>query len=62
MTKATNGILDILNTYKLTQTELAARFGIPLRTVQNWVAEGTNHRECPAYVVGMMAEILANTK
>lgn len=55
-------IQDILKTYKLTQTELATRFDIPLRTVQNWVAEGNSHRECPAYVAGMIAEILSNTK
>lgn len=55
-------IQDILKTYNLTQTELATRFGIPLRTVQNWVAEGNSHRECPAYVVGMIAEILSSTK
>lgn len=36
-------------------THLAARFGIPYRTVQGWVA---GERQCPGYVLRMMAEIL----
>lgn len=33
-------INDLLSTYRLTQTELSHRLGIPLRTVQGW-ANGT---------------------
>lgn len=48
-------IQEICETYGMTQTALAKRFGIPLRTVQGW-ANGT--RTPPAYVVGMIVEIL----
>lgn len=48
-------IRDICEEYDLTQTELAKRFGIPLRTVQNWHG---GQRVPPSYVVTMMGEIL----
>ena len=48
-------IQDILTTYGYTQSSLARRFGIPLRTVQNWCG-GINTP--PPYVIGMMIEIL----
>lgn len=48
-------IKDICTEYKLRQTELADRFGIPLRTVQDWYA---GRRTPPEYVVNMMLEIL----
>lgn len=34
-------INELLELHQLTQTDLSKRFGIPLRTVQNW-AEGKN--------------------
>lgn len=37
------------------QRELARRFGIPYRTMENW-SSGTN--QCPAYVKRMMMELL----
>lgn len=40
-------------------TRLSARFGIPYRTVQGWVA---GERQCPTYVLRMMAELLGLTK
>lgn len=48
-------IKDICAEYHLNQTELAKRFGIPLRTVQDWHSE---RRTPPDYVVKMMVEIL----
>ena len=48
-------IKDLCTEYGLGQTALANRFGIPLRTVQNWYAGG---RIPPAYVVNMMDELL----
>lgn len=47
-------VKEIRAAAKLTQAELAARFGIPLRTVQNWESRDS----CPDYVRGMMAELL----
>ena len=35
--------------------ELARRFGIPYRTMQNW---SLGIRKCPEYITGMMIEIL----
>lgn len=50
-------IKEICEHYGLSQTALAKRFGIPLRTVQDWHA---GRRTPPDYVVGMMVEILEN--
>lgn len=41
--------------YGLNQTELSRRFGIPLRTIQNW---HTGVRIPPSYVIRMMDELL----
>lgn len=41
--------------YGISQTELSKRFGIPLRTVQDWHAE---RRTPPSYVVNMLLELL----
>jgi DNA-binding transcriptional regulator YiaG len=48
-------IKDICIKYGMSQTALAKRFGIPLRTVQDWHSE---RRTPPEYVVNMMVEIL----
>ena len=48
-------IKDICAKYGFSQTALAKRFGIPLRTVQDWYSE---RRTPPEYVVSMMLEIL----
>lgn len=48
-------IKDICTEYGLKQTELAKRFGIPLRTIQNWY---TGVRKPHDYVVRMMDELL----
>lgn len=50
-------VKEICIIYNLSQTMLAKRFGIPLRTVQDWYAE---RRTPPSYVVNMMTEILAS--
>ena len=42
--------------YSLSHAQFAARFCIPLRTVDNWC---TGERKAPAYVVAMAAELLA---
>ena len=48
-------IKEICEKYGLTQTALAKRFGIPLRTVQNWAG---GQRGAPGYVIRMMVELL----
>lgn len=48
-------IKDICTEYGYSQTALAKRFSIPLRTVQNWHG---GQREPAPYVVPMMEEIL----
>lgn len=48
-------IRDLCKEYGYSQTKLAKRFGIPLRTVQNWHG---GQREPAPYVVPMMEEIL----
>lgn len=48
-------VQEICEKYNLSQTALAKRFGIPLRTVQNWC---TGKRIPPEYVVNMIEKIL----
>jgi DNA-binding transcriptional regulator YiaG len=48
-------IAQICERYGLSQTALAKRFGIPLRTVQDWHA---GRRVPPGYVKNMIVEIL----
>lgn len=52
-------IKEICQKYGLNQTQLAKRFGIPLRTVQNW-HEGK--REPAPYLIPMMDEILSSER
>jgi putative transcriptional regulator len=48
-------IKEICETYDLSQTALARKFGIPLRTVQDWHA---GRRKAPDYVISMMTRLL----
>lgn len=48
-------IKDLCAQYGLSQSALARRFNIPLRTLQDWYSE---RRTPPAYVVEMMAQLL----
>lgn len=48
-------IAEICEAYGYSQTALANKFGIPLRTVQNWHA---GVRTPPDYVVNMMVRLL----
>lgn len=47
-----NGIRRI---FGMSIKQISDRFDIPYRTVQNWVG---GQRECPAYILKMMMEIL----
>lgn len=51
-------IYELMDKYNISRSDLAKRFDIPYRTVQNWTIEGYNHRECPQYIINMMDEIL----
>lgn len=48
-------IKDILARYRITQTELSSRYGIPLRSIQHWVK---GDRECPEYVISLIDKAL----
>ncbi len=48
-------IKELCTEYGLGQTEMARRFNIPVRTIQNWHA---GVRNPPDYVVSMMDELL----
>ena len=48
-------INDICSRYSLTQTALAKRFDIPLRTVQDWYR---GMRQPPEYVLRMIDKLL----
>lgn len=49
-------IKNLCETYGITQTELSRKYGIPLRTVQDWHG---GRRTPPDYVVNMIAALLA---
>jgi putative transcriptional regulator len=49
-------IAQICERYGLKQTELAKKFGIPLRTVQDWHG---GRRPAPEYVVNMIDRLLS---
>ena len=48
-------IREICEQHELTQAGLAKRFGIPIRTVEQWC---TGKRQPPEYVVAMIGRIL----
>lgn len=48
-------VREICAAANLTQSALAARFGIPKRTVEDWCAE---RRTCAPYIRRMMCECL----
>lgn len=52
-------IKEVCEKYGLSQTALAKRFDIPLRTVQDWHSE---RRTPPDYVVRMMVELLEKSE
>lgn len=51
-----DSIKTIIKRYNMNVKQISDRFGIPYRTVQNWSA---GYRECPAYIISMMDEILS---
>lgn len=52
-------IRDLCREHGLTQKALAERFGIPLRTVEDW---STGKRTPPDYVVRMIQQLLEYEK
>lgn len=54
-TKPITTIKYLCEFYGISQTELAKKYGIPLRTVQDWYHE---RRTPPPYVVNMLLELL----
>lgn len=48
-------VRELCGKYHLGQTALARRFGIPLRTVQDW---HRGERTPPDYLIAMMEELL----
>lgn len=56
MTENTRTIKEICEAYGITQTELSRKYGIPLRTVQDWHA---GRRTPPDYVVNMIERLMA---
>ena len=52
-------IKELCERYSISQTALAKRFDIPLRTVQDWYGE---RRTPPAYVISMMIELLEKSE
>ena len=55
ITPAPLTVREICTAAKLTQAALAARFGIPKRTIEDWC---TGKRACAPYIRRMMMECL----
>ena len=55
MSDNTKTIKQLCDDYGMGQTALSRRFGIPLRTVQDWYS---GRSKPPAYVVNMLADLL----
>lgn len=55
MTENAKTIKILCEAYGMGQTALSRRFGIPLRTVQDWYSGRSNP---PSYVVNMIADLL----
>ena len=55
MTENEKTIKVLCEDYGISQTALARRFDIPLRTVQDWYA---GRRKPPTYVVNMLSALL----
>lgn len=56
MSENTTPVAALCERYGIKQSELAQRFGIPLRTVQDWHG---GRRKAPDYVVRMMDQLLS---
>lgn len=48
-------VKELCQTFKISQAALSRRFGIPIRTVEDWCA---GRRNPPDYVICMMRELL----
>ena len=59
MSENTTPIAGLCKRYGLSQSELARRFEIPLRTVQDWHG---GRRKAPDYVVKMIDRLLSLEK
>lgn len=46
----------------LTQTEFAERYGISLRTVENWTRSGEGHRNIQPYLLNLLAVDVINER
>ena len=55
MTENAKTIKILCEAYGMGQTDLSRRFGIPLRTVQDWYSGRSNP---PRYVVNMISDLL----
>lgn len=49
-------IKELCETFGISQTELSKKYGIPIRTVQDWYA---GRRTPPSYVVNMLIDLLS---
>ena len=47
-------IREIRDLTGLTQAAFAQKYGIPVRTVENWEMKGGSHREPPDYLVVLL--------
>lgn len=47
-------IKEILSAANMTQQQMSDYFGIPKRTIENWVSNSANSRRCPEYVIKLI--------
>lgn len=54
MAKQQITIQELLNKSGMTKSEFAAYFNIPLRTLDNWITDSCNHRDCSPYLLNLI--------
>ena len=52
-------LTDLLTKYAVTMAELSRRYGIPVRTLEDWKA---GRRKAPEYVLNLLARCLEADK
>ena len=51
-------IKEIRDLLGISRAEFARRYRLPIRTLENWEADGDNHREPPEWVTYLLEKVV----